>query len=101
MSPLWRQARDAIARRPRSRGTSDSPGGTDLPRSPNGAPMVTALLEDGPLAGARIGVEVVEGRPPKTLDLDESDGNTCRYVLSRWVQHGPEARYSYLYRVAQ
>jgi hypothetical protein len=32
-------------------------------------PTVTAMLERGPLAGRRIDVDVVEGRPPKTIDL--------------------------------
>jgi hypothetical protein len=65
----------------------------------DGPPTVTALLDDGPLAESQIETEVVEGRPPKTLDVDDPDGGTCRYVLSEWVQEGPTARYSYLYRV--
>ena len=32
-------------------------------------PTITAMLERGPLAGRRIDVDVVEGRPPKTIDL--------------------------------
>ena len=32
-------------------------------------PTITAILERGPLAGRRIDVDVVEGRPPKTIDV--------------------------------
>jgi len=63
------------------------------------APTVEGVLEDGPLAGTRVTVEVIEGRPPKTLDFD-NEGGSCRYGLSKWVQRGPSARYSYLYPVA-
>lgn len=62
-------------------------------------PTVTAALEDGPLAGTRLEAETVEGRPPKTLDVDAGDGRTCRYVLSRWTQRGHTAEYSFLYLV--
>jgi hypothetical protein len=64
-----------------------------------GAPTVTAVLEDGPLRGTRIDAEVIEGRPPKTLDVDGGSDGTLRYVLSEWVQEGPTASYSFLYRV--
>jgi hypothetical protein len=60
---------------------------------------ITAVLEDGPLAGQQVEADVVEGRPPKTIDLPASDGTTCRYCLSNWVQAGPSARYGFLYRV--
>jgi hypothetical protein len=43
--------------------------------------------------------EVVEGRPPKTIDLPAEDGGTCRYCLSEWNQSGPAAVYEFLYRV--
>ena len=62
-------------------------------------PTVTALLERGPLAGRRIDVDVVEGRPPKTIDLRADDGSSCRYCLADWVQSGPSAIYTFLYRV--
>jgi hypothetical protein len=48
---------------------------------------------------ASIDVEVVEGRPPKTLDLTARDGSTCRYVLATWMQSGDSARYAFLYLV--
>jgi hypothetical protein len=62
-------------------------------------PTITALLERGPLAGRRIDVDVVEARPPKTIDLRADDGSTCRYCLADWVQTGPSAIYTFLYRV--
>jgi len=60
---------------------------------------ITAVFEDGPLKGRRIEAEVIEGRPPKTLDVPAADGSTCRYCLAEWVQTGPSAAYSFLYRV--
>jgi hypothetical protein len=60
---------------------------------------VFAQLEDGPLAGRTVEVEFVEGRPPKTMDLPLQEGGTCRYCLATWVQRGPGARYTFLYRV--
>ena len=62
-------------------------------------PTITATLQDGPLQGSRIEVEVVEGRPPKTIDVPTDDGSTCRYCLAGWVQSGRSAIYSFLYRV--
>ena len=46
-----------------------------------------------------IDVDVIEGRPPKTLDLTATDGSTCRYVLETLMQSGDSARYTFLYRV--
>lgn len=62
-------------------------------------PTITAVLERGPLARRRIDVDVVEGRPPKTLDVRTDDGSSCRYCLAGWVQSGPSAIYTFLYRV--
>ena len=62
-------------------------------------PTITAVLEGGPLAGRRIDISVVEGRPPKTIDVRADDGRTCRYGLADWVQTGPSARYASLYLV--
>jgi hypothetical protein len=61
-------------------------------------PTIVAVLEDGPLKGRRIEADVVEGRPPKTIEVDD-DGATLRYVLSEWMQAGHSATYSFLYRV--
>jgi hypothetical protein len=63
------------------------------------APTITAMLEDGPLEGSSIEAEVVEGRPPKTIDVPADDGSTCRYCLAGWVQSGRSAVYTFLFRV--
>ena len=42
---------------------------------------------------------MVEGRPPKTIDLPADDGGTLRYCLADWVQTGLSAEYTFLYRV--
>jgi hypothetical protein len=63
------------------------------------APTITALLEDGPLEGRRLETPLVEGRPPKTIDTPGDDGINCRYCLADWVQAGPSAVYTFLYRV--
>jgi hypothetical protein len=62
-------------------------------------PTIIAMLERGPLAGRRVEVEVLEGRPPKTIDVPADDGSTCRYCLADWVQSGPSAIYTFVYRV--
>ena len=62
-------------------------------------PTVTARFADGPLAGSSIDAEVVEGRPPKTIDAPAHDGSTWRYCLAGWVQSGRTAAYTFLYRV--
>jgi hypothetical protein len=62
-------------------------------------PTITAMLELGPLAGRRIDVNIVEGRPPKTINLQADDGSRCRYCLDDWVQTGWSATYTFLYRV--
>jgi hypothetical protein len=60
---------------------------------------IIATLDDGPLRGQRIQAQVVEGRPPSTVDVPADDGSTCRYCLAEWVQSGPSAAYTFLYRV--
>jgi len=60
---------------------------------------VTALLEDGPLRGTAIEVEVIEGRPPKTVEAADAATRTYRYCLAGWTQGGPTARYTFLYPV--
>ena len=62
-------------------------------------PTITATFKDGPLKGSRIEAEIVEGRPPKTIDAPAHDGRTCRYCLAGWVQSGRSAVYTFLYRV--
>jgi hypothetical protein len=61
---------------------------------------ITAMLEDGPLKDRRIEAEVVEGRPPKTIDVPGDQGDeSYRYCLARWEQAGPTAEYTFLYEV--
>jgi hypothetical protein len=62
-------------------------------------PTITATFKDGPLEGSSVEAEVVEGRPPKTIDTPADDGSTCRYCLAGWVQSGRSAVYTFLYRV--
>lgn len=62
-------------------------------------PTITATFEDGPLKGSSIEAEIVEGRPPKTIDAPAADGSTCRYCLAGWVQSGRSAVYTFLFRV--
>ena len=72
---------------------------TPGPRAEGTGEAITATLKDGPLEGSSIETEVVEGRPPKTLDVPAGDGSTCRYCLADWVQSGRFAAYTFLYRV--
>ena len=67
------------------------------PAAPESATL-TATLEDGPLEGRSVEAELVEGRPPKTIDVPDA-GGTCRYCLGEWVQSGSSAAYTFLYRV--
>ena len=73
--------------------TSEATAGQDP------GPTITASLADGPLRGTRIEAEVVEGRPPSTVDVPAEDGSTCRYCLGEWAQSGQAADYTFLYRV--
>ena len=62
-------------------------------------PTIAATFKDGPLKGSSIEAEVVEGRPPKTIDAPAEDGSAYRYCLAAWVQSGRSAAYTFLYRV--
>jgi hypothetical protein len=62
-------------------------------------PTITAALADGPHKGKNIKVGVVEGRPPKTIDVPVEHERPCRYCLVDWVQTGSSAQYTFLYRV--
>ena len=64
-----------------------------------GGPTISARLIDGPLSGKRIDVLPVEGRPPKTIDVDSEGNGQSRYCLAEWEQAGHSAVYSYLYEV--
>jgi hypothetical protein len=81
-----------------ARATAPSTGEPTAPAREVGATIV-AVLEGGPLAGRRIESDVVEGRPPRTIDVDADDGSTYRYCLAEWTQAGPSAVYTFLYRV--
>jgi hypothetical protein len=81
-----------------SNGPDDASERTATPGAEIG-PTISARLRDGPLAGSSIEVEVVEGRPPKTLDVPADDESTCRYCLAGWVQSGRSAEYTFLYGV--
>jgi hypothetical protein len=63
------------------------------------APTITARLQDGPRQGSSVEVALVEGRPPKTIDVPANDRSTCRYCLAGWMQSGRSALYTFLYRV--
>ena len=73
--------------------------GRTFPQGGETAPTITAVLEGGSLEGRRTEVEVLEGRPPKTLDLRTDDGGTSRYSLADWEQTGASAVYTFSYRV--
>jgi hypothetical protein len=62
-------------------------------------PTITAIFGDGPLEGTSVEADVIEGRPPKTLDVPAPDGGRCRYCLAEWAQSGRTAAYTFLYRV--
>jgi hypothetical protein len=51
--------------------------------------------------GWRFGGEaqVVQGRPPSTVDVQADDESTCRYCLTESTQSGPFAKYTFLYPV--
>jgi hypothetical protein len=81
------------------RGSGPAPEPEGDARPAGGPPTIVAQLDDGPLEGRRVDVETVEGRPPKTVDVDADDGGTCRYCLAQWTQAGGSAVYTFLYRV--
>jgi hypothetical protein len=60
---------------------------------------IIATLKGGPLSKRRVDAEIVQGRPPVTLDLEADDGGRCRYCLEELVQGGESAAYTFLYRI--
>ncbi|QEC47251.1 hypothetical protein FSW04_06370 [Baekduia soli] len=62
-------------------------------------PAFTALLHDGPLRGLRVPTEIVQGRPPCTIDVPNGSAGVCRYCLKEWGETGSTAGYTYLYAV--
>ena len=61
--------------------------------------VLSASFVDGPLAGRRVDVDFVEGRPPITIDVPTQDGTACRYCLEALEQGGASALYSFVSRV--
>ena len=51
------------------------------------------------MQGKTVEVEVVEGRPPKTIDVPDVNDGAFRYCLAQWTQEGTTAAYTFLYRV--
>jgi len=51
------------------------------------------------MQGKTVEVEVVEGRPPKTIDIPDEKGGVSRYCLAQWTQEGMTAAYTFLYAV--
>lgn len=64
-----------------------------------GGSAITAVLTDGPSSGTTCDVTAVEGRPPKTIEVDGPGDRRNRYCLSDWEQSGHRATYSFLYEV--
>jgi hypothetical protein len=62
-------------------------------------PTISAVLTDGPLKGRSVDVELVQARPPSTVEVRADDNTTCRYCLAEWTQAGPSALYYFLCRV--
>ena len=60
-------------------------------------PLV-AELADGPLEGSTRELIAVEGRPPKTIEVEFGD-RKARYCLAEWEQSGNSAVYSFLYEI--
>jgi hypothetical protein len=88
-----------FSRRSSLRDPSDEQSKFGVAPRESGAPAITAKLNDGPLEGHTIEVAVVEGRPPKTIDVEAAEGSTFRYCLAQWEQAGRSSAYTFLYRV--
>ena len=50
-------------------------------------------------SGTTTEVPAVEGRPPKTIDVERPGNASVRYCLDVWDQSGHSAVYSFLYEV--
>lgn len=80
-------------------GMKDDPPKPHEPSGIDAVSTIIAVLERGPLGGQRVAADLVQARPPKTIDVRAEDGSMCRYGLADWVQTGPSAVYTFLYRV--
>ena len=87
---------DRLRLRPRPPGDRVESDGAGLDTG-NGH-VVSASLVDGPLAGRRVDVDIVEGRPPITIDVPTQDGSACRYCLEALKQGGSSALYTFVSR---
>ena len=88
-----------ILRRLRSAASERAGDSTPAPPAGEHGPAMVAKLTGGPQSGRTIEVSAVEGRPPKTVDVDGAGGVRSRYVLAEWEQSGHSADYSFLYDV--
>jgi hypothetical protein len=77
-------------------GGKSTAGAKPTEAPPNG--KLVAKLADGPLAGCTREVSAIEGRPPKTIDVDSGE-RMVRYCLAEWEQSGHTAIYGFLYEV--
>jgi hypothetical protein len=77
-------------------GGKSTAGAKPAEAPPNG--KLVAKLVDGPLAGCTREVSAIEGRPPKTIDVDSGE-RVVRYCLAEWEQSGHTATYGFLYEV--
>jgi hypothetical protein len=68
----------ALHARALSRSASGSLGGSLGARERETGPTLSAMLNDGPLRGRSIEAELVDGRPPKIIDVPGDDRSTCR-----------------------
>ena len=89
-----RGGRVAMAHTLSHRVTSEARASDQRPGRPSPPRSTTALCEAN---ASRL--QVVEGRPPSTVDVPADDGSTYRYCLAEWAQSGPSAVYTFLYRV--
>lgn len=70
----------------------------DKPAVSQADQTLVAKLADGPLSGTTRELVAVEGRPPKTIEVDYGD-RRARYCLAEWEQSGHSAVYAFLYEV--
>ena len=49
--------------------------------------------------GETIDIDLVEARPPKTIEVSDAQEATYRYCLGHWTQEGETAAYTFLYAV--
>jgi hypothetical protein len=82
----------------RLRGWTGKPAAGQPSQPGEPARTLVAKFADGPLSGSTREITAVEGRPPKTIDVDSKD-RKVRYCLAEWEQSGHSAIYGFLYEV--